>query len=153
MKQDKKYKVNVVSLIYKQKYDTTDYPVIINSNVAAEILYESWDKDTIAFEEQCKVLYLNRRNQVIGLYNASIGGIAGTVMCSKKIFACGFKIIASSIIVSHNHPSGNRKLSSEDRNITKSLKDIGNITGIKLLDHIIILPNGDYVSLLDENEI
>jgi len=153
MKQDKKYKVNVVSLIYKQKYDTTDYPVINNSATAADILYESWDKDTIAMEEQTKVLYLNRRNQVIGLYITSIGGLAGTVMCNTKIFACGLKIVASGIIISHNHPSGNRKLSDADRNITKSLKDIGDIIGIKLLDHIIILPNGGYVSLLDEKEL
>jgi DNA repair protein RadC len=153
MKQDKKYKVNVVSLIYKQKYDTTDYPVINNSTTAAEILYESWDKDTIAMEEQTKVLYLNRRNQVIGLYTTGIGGVAGTFMCNTKIFACGLKIVASGIIIAHNHPSGNRMLSEQDKKITKSLKDVGDIIGIKLLDHIIILPNGSYVSLADNAEL
>ena len=153
MKQDKKYKVNVVSLIYKQKYDTTDYPVIINSNVAAEILYESWDKDTIAFEEQCKVLYLNRRNQVIGLYTVCVGGVTGIVVCNKKILACGLKIVASGMIIAHNHPSGNKMLSEKDRQVTKSLQEAGKIMDIKLLDHIIVLPDGNYTSFSDNNEL
>jgi DNA repair protein RadC len=69
------FKVNEVSLHYKLKHDTTDYPIIKNSNDAAEILFGSWDKYTIGLEEQSKVLYLNRRNQVIGLYHFSTGNI------------------------------------------------------------------------------
>ena len=147
------FKVNVVSLCYKQKYDTTEYPIINNSKIAADILYESWDKDTIAMEEQFKVLYLNRRNQVIGLYNVSIGGVTGTVVCNKKILACGLKIVASGMIIAHNHPSGNKMLSEKDRQVTKSLQEAGKIMDIKLLDHIIVLPNGDYTSFSDNNEL
>jgi DNA repair protein RadC len=88
------FKVNVVSLCYKQKYDTTDYPIITSSKIAADILFGSWDKYTIGLEEQLKVLYLNRRNQVIGLYTVSVGGVTGTVVCNKKILACGLKIVA-----------------------------------------------------------
>ena len=150
MKQDNKYKVNVVSLIYKQKYDTTDYPVINNSATAAEILYESWDKDTIAMEEQTKVLYLNRRNQVIGLYTTGIGGVAGTVMCNTKIFACGLKIIASGIIIAHNHPSGNLKPSEEDKRITNKLCDASKLLEIQLLDHLIVSPDLKFFSFADE---
>jgi DNA repair protein RadC len=147
------FKVNVVSLCYKQKYDTTDYPIINNSKLAADILYQSWDKDTIALEEQLKVLYLNRRNQVIGLYTVSIGGVTGTVVCNKKILACGLKIVASGMIIAHNHPSGNRMLSEQDRKITKSLQEAGKIMNINVLDHIIVLPNGDYTSFADNNEL
>jgi DNA repair protein RadC len=147
------FKVNVVSLCYKQKYDTTDYPIIKNSKIAADILYQSWDKDTIALEEQLKVLYLNRRNQVIGLYTVSIGGVTGTVVCNKKVLACGLKIVASGMIIAHNHPSGNRMLSEQDRKITKSLQEAGKIMNINVLDHIIVLPNGDYTSFADNNEL
>ena len=147
------FKVNVVSLCYKQKYDTTDYPIINNSRIAADILFQSWDKDTIALEEQFKVLYLNRRNQVIGLYTVSVGGVTGTFVCNKKILACGLKIVASGMIIAHNHPSGNKKLSEQDRKITKSLQEAGRIMDINLLDHIIVLPNGDYVSFDDNNEL
>jgi len=147
------FKVNVVSLCYKQKYDTTEYPIINNSKIAADILYESWDKDTIAMEEQFKVLYLNRRNQVIGLYNVSIGGVTGTVVCNKKILACGLKIVASGMIIAHNHPSGNKMLSEKDRQVTKSLQEAGKIMDIKLLDHIIVLPDGNYTSFSDNNEL
>jgi hypothetical protein len=147
------FKVNVVSLCYKQKYDTTEYPIINNSKLAADILYESWDKDTIALEEQLKVLYLNHRNQVIGLYTVSVGGLTGTVVCNKKILACGLKIVASGMIIAHNHPSGNKMLSEQDRKITKSLQECGKIMNINVLDHIIVLPNGDYTSFADNNEL
>jgi DNA repair protein RadC len=147
------FKVNVVSLCYKQKYDTTDYPIINNSKLAADILYQSWDKDTIGLEEQFKVLYLNVRNQVIGLYTVSVGGLTGTVVCNKKVLACGLKIVASGMIIAHNHPSGNRMLSEQDRKITKSLQEAGRIMNINVLDHIIVLPNGDYVSFADNNEL
>ena len=147
------FKVNVVSLHYKLKHDTTDYPIINNSKIAADIFYESWDKDTIGLEEQLKVLYLNRRNQVIGLYTVSVGGVAGTVVCNKKILACGLKIVASGMIIAHNHPSGNKQLSKQDKTITKSLKECGKIMDIKLLDHIIILPNGNFVSFADNAEL
>ena len=147
------FKVNVVSLHYKQKYDTTEYPIINNSRIAADILYESWDKDTIALEEQLKVLYLNHRNQVIGLYTVSVGGLTGTVVCNKKILACGLKIVASGMIIAHNHPSGSKMLSEQDRKITKSLQECGKIMNINVLDHIIVLPNGDYTSFADNNEL
>jgi len=147
------FKVNVVSLCYKQKYDTTEYPIINNSKIAADILYESWDKDTIAMEEQFKVLYLNRRNQVIGLYTVCVGGVTGTVVCNKKILACGLKIVASGMIIAHNHPSGNKMLSEKDRQVTKSLQEAGKIMDIKLLDHIIVLPDGNYTSFSDNNEL
>ena len=147
------FKVNEVSLHYKLKHDTTDYPIINNSKLAADIFFESWDKDTIALEEQFKVLYLNRNNRVIGLYTAGIGGVAGTVVCNKKILACGLKIVASGMIIAHNHPSGNNKPSEQDRIVTKSLKECGKIMDIKLLDHIIILPNGNFVSFADNAEL
>jgi len=147
------FKVNVVSLCYKQKYDTTEYPIINDSKLAADILYESWDKDTIALEEQLKVLYLNRRNQVIGLYTVNVGGVTGTIVCNKKILACGLKIVASGMIIAHNHPSGNKMLSEQDRMLTKSLQECGKIMNINVLDHIIVLPNGDYTSFADNNEL
>ena len=147
------FKVNVISLCYKQKYDTTEYPIINDSKKAADILYESWDKDTIGLEEQFKVLYLNQRNQVLGLYTVSVGGVTGTVVCNKKVLACGLKIVASGMIIAHNHPSGNKKLSEQDRKITKSLQEAGKIMNINVLDHIIVLPNGDYTSFADNNEL
>jgi DNA repair protein RadC len=147
------FKVNVVSLCYKQKYDTTDYPIINNSTIAADILFQSWNKDTIALEEQLKVLYLNHRNQVLGLYTVSVGGLTGTVVCNKKILACGLKIVASGMIIAHNHPSGNKMLSEQDRILTKSLQECGKIMNINVLDHIIVLPNGDYVSFADNTEL
>jgi DNA repair protein RadC len=74
-------------------------------------------------------------------------------VCNKKVLACGLKIVASGMIIAHNHPSGNKKLSEQDRNITKSLQEAGRIMNINVLDHIIVLPNGDYTSFADNNEL
>lgn len=148
-----KYKINEVSLIYKQKYDTSLYPIVKNSKDSFDIFYESWDKDLIGLEEHVKVLFLNRRNQVLGIYCLSIGGIAGSIVCTHKLFACALKIVASGIILAHNHPSGNLNISESDKKITDNIKTAGEIIGIKLLDHIIITPNGLYYSFADEGKI
>jgi DNA repair protein RadC len=146
------FKVNVVSLCYKQKYDTTEYPIINNSKKAADILYQSWDKDTIALEEQFKVLYLNHRNQVIGLYTVSVGGVTGTFVCNKKILACGLKIVASGMIIAHNHPSGNLKPSKADEQVTQKIKEAAKYHDIAVIDHLIVSEEG-YFSFSDEGII
>ena len=72
----------------------------------------------------------------------------GTIfeMCEIRIVANYILLHTASILIAHNHPSGNPKPSTEDRNITQRLKEAGDIIGIKILDHIII-GNDEYYSL------
>ena len=72
--------------------------------------------------EQFKVLLLNRANKVIGVYEASSGGITGTSADSRLILAAAIKSLAVSIILSHNHPSGNLIPSAADQNLTSKIK-------------------------------
>ena len=99
--------------------------------------------------EEFWLLMLNRANSVIKKELISRGGIAGTVVDSKLIFKIALENYASSIIICHNHPSGNLKPSEQDMKITKAIKEAGKIMEIQLLDHLIVTENGFY-SFADE---
>lgn len=119
-------------------------PKIESSHNAYEIFLDSWFAGTIELQEEFKVLLLNRANQVLGIYNLSKGGTAGTVVDIKILFAVALKCNATSIIVAHNHPSGRLKPSIQDIEITKKIKGASELLDIKLLDHLIISKNGYY---------
>ncbi len=94
--------------------------------------------------EEFWLLLLNRANDVIKKCLISRGGIAGTVVDTKIIFKTAIENYATSIIICHNHPSGNLKPSDADFKITKNIKEVGKIMEIALLDHLIITDNGFY---------
>jgi DNA repair protein RadC len=88
--------------------------------------------------EEFWVLLLNRGNKIIKKVMISEGGISGTVADPKRIFKTAIENNATSIILCHNHPSGNLKPSEADIKLTKKLKDAGSLLDIAVLDHIII---------------
>ncbi len=102
--------------------------------------------------EQFWIIMLNRANEVIESQKVSIGGRAATIVDPKIIFKKALDKKATSIIVSHNHPSGQLKPSSVDLQITKKLREAGQILDIPLLDHIIFSDNG-YYSFADEGVV
>lgn len=99
--------------------------------------------------EEFWLLLLNRANALIKKELISRGGVAGTVVDTKLIFKSAVEQYASSIIVCHNHPSGNLKPSDADLRITKNIKEAGKIMEIPLIDHLIITEAG-YYSFADE---
>jgi DNA repair protein RadC len=99
--------------------------------------------------EEFWVLYLNNANKVIYKAQLSKGGITGTVVDVRLIFKLALEHNATSIILSHNHPSGKLVASDADKEITKKLKFAGEQLDIKVLDHIIITEKG-YLSFQDE---
>jgi DNA repair protein RadC len=99
--------------------------------------------------EEFWVLYLNNSNKVIYKSQLSKGGITGTVVDVRLIFKTALEHNATSVILSHNHPSGKLQASDADKEITKKLKLAGEHLDIKVLDHIIITENG-YFSFQDE---
>jgi DNA repair protein RadC len=99
--------------------------------------------------EEFWVIYLNRKNKIISQEKISHGGIAGTVFDSKIIAKQAISLLASTIILSHNHPSGDPKPSNEDINITRKMLQIGKIIEITVVDHVII-GNNSYYSFADE---
>jgi len=99
--------------------------------------------------EEFWVLFLNRSNLIIDKSKISQGGIAGTVTDIRLIMKQAIDKLAVSIILCHNHPSGNIKPSEADSRITKKLKDSGEILDVSVLDHIIV-SEASYFSFADE---
>lgn len=102
--------------------------------------------------EEFWLLMLNRASDVIKKELISRGGVSGTVVDAKIIFKTAVEQYASSIIICHNHPSGNLKPSDADIRLTKNIKEAGKIMEISLLDHLIISDKGFY-SFADEGII
>ena len=99
--------------------------------------------------EEIWCLYLNRGNEIVGKQQIGSGGVSGVVADPKKIFIHALELYSTSIILCHNHPSGNLQISQEDKNLTSKVKSAGDFLDIKLLDHIIIAGN-KYVSFADK---
>ena len=122
---------------------------ITNSDDVVNVLRQLWEKDTINAYEQAYVLFLNTNNKVIGYYHHSSGGISGTIMDVQMISGMAVKSLAKGVIIAHNHPSGNRKPSDADNQVTKQLSEALKLFNIKLLDSI-ILTEKSYLSFADE---
>lgn len=103
--------------------------------------------------EEFWVMYLNRANKVLAKEKLSQGGVAGTVADIKIIFKRAIELLASSIILAHNHPSGNLKASQADLQLTKKMKEAGQLMEVNVLDHLIIGADGGYLSLADEGQM
>ena len=102
--------------------------------------------------EEFWVLYLNRSNRIIDSYKLSKGGISGTVIDIRLILKKALELLASALIICHNHPSGNTMPSDNDKQITEKLKVAAAQMDIKLLDHIIVADKS-YLSFSDEGLI
>jgi len=115
-------------------------------------VFRSIWKQSLENKECFYVLLLNRSNKVLGYLLVSIGGVAGTVVDPKIVFQAALKANASSVILAHNHHSGNEKPSEADLQLTKKLKEAGQLLEISVLDHLILLSTGCF-SFADEGLI
>jgi len=94
--------------------------------------------------EEFWLLYLNRSNKILSRHKISQGGISGTITDVRLILKKALELLASSIIICHNHPSGNLDPSEADTRITHKIKEAATCFDISLLDHIIVTDNGYY---------
>lgn len=143
-----------VKLSYEpNNYDIKNRPTMTTSRQVYEALFNFWDKSQIAYRESFKVVLLNRASRIIGIMNVSEGGQAATVVDSKMILQSALLSHAASIILAHNHPSGNTQPSEADINLTNKIKQGAAFLDIKLLDHIILTPDEYYFSFADEGKL
>ena len=95
-------------------------------------------------QEEIRLIMLNTKNKIIAHKTISKGTVNASIVTPREIFFPAIKMMASSIILAHNHPSGDVTPSSEDKNITEIVARSGKLINIKLLDHIIIGKNKIY---------
>jgi DNA repair protein RadC len=108
--------------------------------------------DNIDYVECFYCLFLNRANHALGVKLISQGGSSATVADPKIIYQNALKVNASSLIIAHNHPSGEVTPSEADKNLTKKIQQAGEVLDIALVDHLIIARH-NYFSFADEGII
>jgi len=138
--------VAALELGRRRKTDETSKVKIITSKDAVDIFQPLLGDH---HHEEFWALFLNRANLVIGKQQISSGGMAGTVVDPKIIFRLALENKASSLVLCHNHPSGNIKPSEQDIRLTKNLVQAGKAIEISVLDHVIISQQG-FFSFADE---
>lgn len=146
-------KVSEIKISYCEKLGIIDSPKLDSSYETAKVLHDIWDSDTIGLKESFKVLLLNNANRVKGTFQVCDGGITGTLVDLRILFAVVLKSLSVGIILAHNHPSGTLNPSKADRLITKRIQKGAKLFDVRVLDHIIITPNGSYYSFADNGEL
>lgn len=112
-----------------------------------------FDADTIGYKETFKVLLLNNANKIIGYTTISDGGLTSTIVDVRVIIQTALVCNATSIIITHNHPSGNPHPSGQDDSLAKKIKAACELMDIRLLDHIIVTPYDSFYSYCDEGRL
>ena len=138
-----------IQISYRNQVKSAYRPKITCSEDAYHVFSANWDLISLDLREEFKVLVLNRANQVLGILPVSVGGVAGTVVDPKIIFSAALKTNSSSLVLGHNHPSGNLKPSQADIQLTRRLKEAGKALDLPILDHLIITSESHF-SFADE---
>ena len=110
--------------------------------------------ENVKFKEvECFVcVTLNSSNKVIGTHIVSQGLVNRTLVHPREVFRPAIMDNAAAIIIAHNHPSGSLEPSLDDKDVTRHMKQAGDIIGINVLDHLIVGPSiNGYFSFLEEN--
>jgi DNA repair protein RadC len=137
-----------ITVSYKDRVKASDRAVVKCSKDAARILAVAFE-NCMEHHEEVYALFLNRANRVLGISNIAKGGIDGAFVDIRIILQTALKVSASAVMLSHNHPSGSTKPSSEDITLTKNIQKGCEAVGIQLLDHIVIAEES-YASFADE---
>ena len=146
------FSISEIKISYNPNFKPSEQPKIKSSEDAYNIFNQQWDPGDIQHRESFAVLLLNRANNVIGIQWVSKGGTAGTVADPKMIFQTALKANASSLILCHNHPSGNTRPSQNDIDLTKKCVNAGKLLDLSVLDHLILTVDSFY-SFADEGII
>ena len=103
-------------------------------------------------KEHFAVMLLNTKNHVLGLTDVSVGSLTASIVHPREVFQAALRYAAASMILLHNHPSGDPSPSQEDINVTQRLVKAGKIMDVPVLDHI-ILGHNRFVSLKEKGEM
>jgi DNA repair protein RadC len=145
-------KFEEVKLVYRNKTRASERPKIDCAEGAYKILRAHWDDDQISLVEEAKVMFLDTRFRLMSISTVSKGGLSGTVIDPRIVFAIALKRRSSAIILAHNHPSGNLKPSHADISLTRRFHEAGRLLEITLADHLIISEEG-YYSMTNEGHM
>ncbi len=111
-----------------------------------------WDRDIMDLYEEFYCLYLDRKNRLIGSRMINAGTVSSTIVNIPLLFAIAVQCNCSSIILAHNHPSGEMSPSSQDDDLTERIRTLAELFSMKVLDHLIVSRHR-YYSYADEGRL
>lgn len=120
--------------LWRRQFEVTERPIIDSPEKAVEQLADIRNKQ----QEYFVCLTLDGANRLIAKRVITIGTLTASLVHPREVFADAITDRAASIIVAHNHPSGNLEPSQADRDVTERIKQAGKLLGISLVDHIIV---------------
>lgn len=141
-----------MDIAYYPEIKPKDRPQITNSEKTYNHIMKYVNRGEINYREVFLLITLDRKNGIIGIKEIGKGGMSAVIADIKLIFQTALLSHAESIIVAHNHPSGNLNPSDYDETLTKNLKGAGKFLTLPLLDHL-IFDNDTYYSFADEGNI
>jgi len=127
--------VAAMELVRRKKFNTNDK---LKINSSKQIYHEMYSLLSDIKHEEFWAIYLDRKNVIINKKQISLGGVSSTIVDTKIIFKHALDLLASGLILVHNHPSGSLIPSTQDIDLTKKIKQGSKLLDISLLDHIII---------------
>ena len=142
----------VYDLALKVLEEKPIYTDMANSTKVAEFINTAIQPQTFA-EERMYIIALSTKGDVIGYIEHSKGTLNSSLVDVAGIFKFALLCNASSIILTHNHPSGSTTPSQEDIQVTRRVKDAGDLLSVPLLDHINTTPSGVYNSIRSNSTI
>ena len=142
--------VNEIKISYQGGVKSNAWKKVTTSQDAAQLIYGNWDYGTIGLQECFKVVLMNNANRVKGIYQISQGGMTSTVVDLRIMFAVILKSASLAILLTHNHPSGLLRPSQADIQLTEKIGKAAELFDIKLLDHLILAPDGGFYSFSDD---
>ena len=136
----------IVSLVKEKSSNYPEIGTIDSPESCARMIETVFDASNLA-EERLWLIALNRGRKVSGVFEVSHGTLTASLVHPREIFSRAMLASAASIILAHNHPSGGLTISDNDRTVSRTIKQAGELLGIMLDDHL-VLADGNYASAM-----
>ena len=149
---NKTYRLSEVKLSYRTRLNPSNRVKINCPADCYKLLLNHWDKGQMEHKESFKIILLNQSHTVLGIYHVSDGGISDTTVDVRLILQAAILSNASSLVLAHNHTSGNLKPSHNDSISTIRIKQAAALMGIKVYDHLIVCKD-NYYSFANEGAL
>ena len=139
-------KAQLIDMLVKERAK----PVATPSDALAPIL-DALENVKFREVEYFLCVTLNGNHKVIGTHVVSQGLVNHTLVHPREVFRPAIMDNATAIIIAHNHPSGSLEPGADDKDVTRRMKQAGDIIGVNVLDHLIVGPSVGYFSFLEAN--
>jgi DNA repair protein RadC len=146
----KTLRMRVMRPVYSREVIREDMPVYIETKryTSPQQVFEMFRDLILETKEHFLCIHLDGKNRIVCLDRVSVGSLNQSIVHAREVLKAALLSSAAAMLLVHNHPSGDPQPSSEDLNITRRLKEAGELIGIPVLDHIII-GEGQYVSFVE----